>query len=90
MTVGHDVFADGAADRARPTFRVLAPFEQARFTREAWGQLLRLRVAGVLGGAELEQVIERALLQIDGRVGVEELRILLGVSVEPTGDVTIH
>ena len=90
MAAGHDVFADGAGDGGRTTFRVLAPFEQARFTREAWGQLLRLRAAGVLGGAELEQVIERALLQIDGRVGVDELRVLLGVSVEPTGDVTVH
>ena len=72
------------------TIRVLGPHERGRFAPEAWGHLLALTGAGALNPAELEQVIERALLQIDGRVGVEELRILLGVSVEPTGDVTIH
>ena len=94
MSAGHDGFGEGAggAGGADVTFRVLAPFEQARFTREAWGELLRLRAAGVLGGPELEQVIERALVQVDGRVGIDELRALLGVAarVEPAGDVTIH
>ena len=59
-------------------FRVMAPFEQARFTPEAWGLLLRLRAAGTLTGTEFEQVIERALLQVDGRIGANELRALLG------------
>jgi hypothetical protein len=90
MAAGHVVVEGGAGDAGGIPFRVLAPFEQARFTREAWGQLLRLRAAGVVGAAELEQLIERALLQIDGRVGVDELRALLGGSVEPAGDVTIH
>ena len=85
---------DGSAGTASGdvTFRVLAPFEQARFTRDAWGQLLRLRASGVLTGADFEQLVERALTQIDGRIGPDELRALLGVGgdVEPGRDVTIH
>ena len=79
---------DGPGD----TFRVMAPFEQARFAPEAWGQLLRLRAAGTLAGPEFEQVIERALVQVDGRIGVEELRALLGVAGDAAlgGDVTVH
>jgi hypothetical protein len=74
-------------------FRVMAPFEQARFAPDGWGLLLRLRAAGTLTGTEFEQVIERALVQVDGRIGVEELRPLLGgVAGDPTlgGDVTVH
>ena len=75
-------------------FRVMAPFEQARFTPEAWGVLLRLRAAGALTGTDFEQVIERALVQVDGRIGVEDLRALLGGGVAGDtalgGDVTVH
>jgi hypothetical protein len=79
-------------DREEP-FRVMAPFEQARFSREAWGFLLRLRAAGTLTGTEFEQLIERALVQVDGRIGLEELRALLGgVAGDAAlgGDVTVH
>ena len=90
MSAGYDAVAGHAA--GADTFRVLAPFEQARFTTEAWGPLRRLRAAGVLAGADFEQFVERALMQIDGRVGVDELRALLGVGgdVGLGGDVTIH
>ena len=75
-------------------FRVMAPFEQARFAPEAWGMLLRLRAAGALTGSDFEQVIERALVQVDGRVGIDELRALLGGGAggDSTlgGDVTVH
>ena len=79
-------------DVAGAPFRVLAPFEQARFAPEGWGLLLRLRAAGTLSGTELEQIIERALAQVDGRIGVEELRALLGVAGDAAlgGDVTVH
>ena len=79
-------------DRDEP-FRVMAPFEQARFAPQGWGLLLRLRAAGTLTGTEFEQVIERALAQVDGRIGVEELRALLGGAVSDAalgGDVTVH
>jgi hypothetical protein len=79
-------------DRDEP-FRVLAPFEQTRFAPEGWGLLLRLRAAGTLTGTEFEQLIERALVQVDGRIGVEELRALLGSAVGEAalgGDVTVH
>ena len=80
-----------AYDRGEP-FRVLAPFEQARFAPNAWGALLRLRAAGTLGGTEFDQLIERALVQVDGRIGVEELRALLGAAGDAAlgGDVTVH
>jgi hypothetical protein len=82
----------GTYDREDP-FRVMAPFEQARFAPEAWGLLLRLRAAGTLTGTEFEQLIERALVQVDGRIGVEELHALLGgVAGDAAlgGDVTVH
>lgn len=59
------------------TFRVLGPHERGRFAPEAWGHLLALTGAGALNAAELEQVIERALVQIDGRIALDDLRSLL-------------
>ena len=83
----------GTYDREEP-FRVMAPFEQARFAPEAWGVLLRLRAAGALTGTDFEQLIERALVQVDGRIGLDELRALLGGALAddsaPGGDVTVH
>lgn len=38
---------------------------------------MALRGSGALDGAELEQVIERALAQFDGRIAVDDLRALL-------------
>jgi uncharacterized protein Smg (DUF494 family) len=58
-------------------FRVLGPHERARFAPEAWGHLLSLTTAGVLDAAELEHVIERALVHIDGRIALDDLRSLL-------------
>lgn len=78
--------ADGGA-----TFRVMAPFERARFTPAAWGQLLRARAAGVIGDEGFERLVEQALVQVDGRIGVDELRALFGVAGDrPGGDVTVH
>ena len=47
------------------TFRVLGPHERGRFAPEAWGHLIALSGSGLLTSAELEQLIERALVQID-------------------------
>ena len=64
------------------TFRVMGPHEQGRFAPEAWGRLLQLKGSGTLSAPELEQVIERALTHIDGRIALDDLRLLLeGVGV---------
>jgi Smg protein len=59
------------------TFRVLGPHERGRFAPEAWGHLLALSGAGLLNAAELEQVIERAMLHLEGRIALDDLRALM-------------
>ena len=78
-------------DDELPPLRVAAPYERVRFTTEAWGQLLRQRDAAGWSLAELEQVIERALLHIDGRIAVDDLRTLLdGVGAGSADPPTVH
>ena len=76
------------------TFRILGPHERGRFAPDAWGQLLALSKSGALTSAELEQIIERALVQIDGRIALEDLRALVegaGIAVPaPEGRETVH
>ena len=67
----------GERERSGGAFRVLGPHERARFAPEAWGHLLSLSNAGVLDATELEHVIERALVHIDGRIALDDLRSLL-------------
>ena len=83
------LFADLPSDSSRrnrmatsssATFRVLGPHERGRFAPDAWGHLLSLSGAGVISAAELEQVIERALMQIDGRIALDDLRSLMELS----------
>ena len=76
-------------------FRVLGPHERGRFTTEAWGHLLSLSNAGMVGAAELEGVIDRAMSQVDGRIALDDLRTLMesgGLDdIGPPPDhVTIH
>jgi Smg protein len=59
------------------TIRVLGPHERGRFAPEAWGHLLALNGSGALSQAELEHIIERALVQIDGRIALDDLRSLM-------------
>ena len=59
------------------TFRVLGPHEWGRFAPEAWGHLLSLDGGGVLNGAELEQIIDRSLRDIDGRIAIDDLRAVM-------------
>jgi hypothetical protein len=59
------------------TFRVMGPHERGRFAPEAWGHLIALSGAGMLSGAELEQLIDRALAQVDGRIAIDDLRSIL-------------
>jgi len=60
-----------------PTFRVMGPHERGRFAPEAWGHLLSLSGSGAINAMELEHIIERALVQFDGRIALEDLRGLL-------------
>lgn len=70
--------------------RVWASFERARLSPEAWGQFLRLRADG-MGDAEFEHLVDRALLQLDGPVGIAELRALLGDAVDAApAPPTVH
>ena len=64
------------------TFRVMGPHERGRFAPEAWGHLLALANAGALSAADLEQVIDRALMQFDGRVTLDDVRSLLDAGLE--------
>jgi Smg protein len=76
------------------TFRILGPHERGRFAPDAWGQLLALSRSGVVSATELEQLIERALLQIDGRIALDDLRALVegaGLAAPVTeGRETVH
>jgi Smg protein len=76
------------------TFRVLGPHERGRFAPEAWGHLLSLNGAGVLNAAELEQVIERALTQFEGRIALDDLRSLIAAAgydePESSPESTVH
>ena len=76
------------------TFRILGPHERGRFAPEAWGQLLTLARAGAVTPSELELLIERALVQIDGRIALDDLRALVegaGLASPSTeGRETVH
>jgi hypothetical protein len=53
--------------------------------------LLALTGSGALNAAELEHIIERALLQIDGRIALDDLRSLMegaGFIEQSDGDQT--
>lgn len=77
-----------------PLFRVMGAHERGRFTPDAWGHLLALSASGALAPHEREHFIERALMQIDGRIGLGELRALLeGAGIDDggaAGQTTIH
>lgn len=83
-------------DRTPSTFRVMGPHERGRFAPEAWGHLISLSGSGAINGSELEHIIERALLQFDGRIALDDLRGLLeGTGLEDSapggGDnITVH
>lgn len=86
----------GVAAATQPAgIRVLGPHEHGRFSADAWGHLVALRGAGMLNAAELEYVIERALLHIDGPIALEDLRAMMEAAGfdegAPGGDqTTVH
>ena len=57
--------------------RVQGPHERGRFTAEAWGYLVLLGASGAISFHEFEQLIERALTHVDGRIGLAEIRALV-------------
>jgi hypothetical protein len=59
------------------TFRIMGPHERGRFAPEAWGHLLSLSGAGLLNPSELEQLIDRAMAQIEGRIALDDLRSVM-------------
>ena len=76
-------------------FRVMGPHERGRFAPEAWGHLLALSGSGAINPAELEHIIERAMIQFDGRIALDDLRSLMegagfDESGPPSDQVTIH
>jgi len=74
MSEGFEVYS------ATRTIRVMGPHERARFGPDAWGHLVSLSRSGLISTTDLEHLIERALLQIDGRISLSELRGLLADS----------
>jgi Smg protein len=65
----------------------MGPHERGRFAPEAWGHLMSLSGSGVINGAELEHIIERAMSQIDGRIALEDIRsIVEGVGWDDSGN----
>jgi len=74
--------------------RVLGPHERGRFTAEAWGYLVGLSRSGMLDALELEHVIERVLMHFDGRIALNDLRLVLGDGGsdggEPSPSITTH
>lgn len=68
-----------------PPLRVQGPHERGRFTPEAWGFLFALYHSGAMPAAEVERIVERGLLHIEGRIGMPELRAL----ADDTGSDTL-
>jgi hypothetical protein len=77
-----------------PPLRVQGPHERGRFTTEAWGFLFSLYHSGAMPAAEVERIVERGLLHIEGRIGMAELRALTDDSgsetVPPDAGFALH
>lgn len=54
--------------------RVQGPHERGRFTAEAWGYLIALGGSGAVHFNDFEQLVERALIHIDGRISLADIR----------------
>lgn len=67
---------DGAVMSRDVPLRVQGPHERGRFTAEAWGYLVMLGGSGAVSLNDFEQLIERALVHVDGRIGLPEIRAI--------------
>ena len=56
--------------------RVQGPHERGRFSAEAWGYLMMLGGSGAVSLHDFEQLVERALTHVEGRIGLPEIRAL--------------
>lgn len=67
----------GSVLDARPMpLRVQGPHERGRFSAEAWGYLIMLGGSGLVSQHDFEQLVERALTHVDGRIGLSEIRAI--------------
>lgn len=67
---------DGAVVSRNAPLRVQGPHERGRFTAEAWGYLVMLGGSGTVNLNDFEQLVERALVHVDGRIGLPEIRAI--------------
>ncbi|MCA0377231.1 MAG: DUF494 domain-containing protein [Gemmatimonadetes bacterium] len=58
------------------SLRVQGPHERGRFTTDAWGYLVMLHASGAVGPNEFELLVERALIHVDGRIGLPDIRAM--------------
>ncbi len=70
------VGTSGLQDSQRIPLRVQGPHERGRFSAEAWGYLMVLGGSGLVSQHDFEQLVERALLHVDGRIGIAEIRAI--------------
>jgi Smg protein len=59
-----------------PSLRVQGPHERGRFTTEAWGYLVVLYASGAVNLNDFEHLVERALVHVDGRITLADIRSL--------------
>jgi Smg protein len=67
---------DGTMISREAPLRVQGPHERGRFTAEAWGYLVMLGGSGAVSLNDFEQLVERALVHVDGRIGLSEIRAI--------------
>jgi Smg protein len=65
----------GAAFREM-SLRVQGPHERGRFTADAWGYLVMLRSTAAVNSNDFELLVERALVHVDGRISLTDIRAL--------------
>ena len=68
--------SDGALISREAPLRVQGPHERGRFTAEAWGYLVMLGGSGAVSLNDFEQLVERALVHVEGRIGLPEIRAI--------------
>ena len=74
---GSEHSESASAMDARPMpLRVQGPHERGRFSAEAWGYLIMLGSSGLVSQHDFEQLVERALVHVEGRIGVSEIRAI--------------
>jgi len=68
---------DRGTGDAAAALRVMSPAERGRFSVEAFGLVVKLSHLGVLDMEQREDLIERALVLHEGRIGTADIRSLL-------------